>query len=336
MEEIKKQNIEENISLEEKNEEEIEIKKEKKSNITDDHFEIEKFENINSPQKIQHILQASTSKIKFELENNIIESLLSINNTIINILDNDIDHNLFNPYIIAQNKKNNLYKLNFEEVNITNNFLNKKIKQYNELKEKISEYNKKKSKKPENLNNAEKTEKKEENTVKINEKITKNLFFIEHPLIKTFEEEKKINIKELKNEINNEYLKKMKDNTKYEHIQKNAQDENENNNDNDIDNEDNEDNEDNDDNDDNDNDNEDNEDDDNESYISLNSLDNNENVNNIPNMAYLNPVIELVNINQNNNNSAQQIIEINNPNDLNNNQNNMNEQNNVNDQNAQN
>ena len=158
MEDIKEQKLENNIdSIETK----IEIEKEIIS-INNKNNDTAKFENINSPEIIQHILQLNThsSKIGLELEKNIIQPLLSINNTIINILDDNIENNKFIPYILTQNKKNNLYKLNFEEINITNNILNKKIEQYNELKNKISEYNSTKSEKPKKK---EKNEKSEEN-----------------------------------------------------------------------------------------------------------------------------------------------------------------------------
>ena len=341
MEDIKEQKLEENIGKKEK----IKIEKEIISNNkTNNDTQI--FENINSPQKIQHFLQLSTHSNKkgLELEQNIIQSLLSINNIIIDILDDDIGQNIFNPIILTQNKKNNLYKLNFEEVNISNNFLNQNIKQYNELKGKISEYNSlksekhKKTEKPEKSeDNSEKLEKKEENEEKINENIKKYLYFIQHPLIKIFEEEKKINIKQLKNEINNDYLNKMKDNTKYNHLQNliNLQmilNENNDNNENNVNNDE-----------DNDDDNEDedeNEDDDDynlnfyEHFYSSNSSshESNENVNNAPNnIQSQNVPIEVENNNQNSDNI--QVVQIINPNDLNNDQNNINVQNNENEQN---
>ena len=147
MEEIKEQKKEENINIEKKDEEKMEIKKEQKSNNTTNNIEI--FVNINSPQEIQDILHQSThsSKINLELENNIIKSFQSINNINIDILDNDIEYYKYNPYIIIQNKKNNLYKLNFEDVNITNYFLNKKINQYKCENPKNSEISEKTGKK---------------------------------------------------------------------------------------------------------------------------------------------------------------------------------------------
>ena len=340
MEVIKEQKLEENLDKKGK----IEIEKEKEiisNNKTNKGTQI--FENINSPLKIQRFLQLSTYSTKkgLELEKNIIQSLLSINNIIIDIFDDDIGQNTFNPIILTQNKKNDLYKLNFEEINITNNFLNQNIKQYNELKEKISEYNSLKSdektEKPEKSeDNSGKSEKKEG---KINKNIKKNLYFIQHPLITIFEEEKKINIKQLKNEINNEYLNKMKDNTNYKNIGHlinlqmilNALNENNNNNENNANMANNdEDNRD---------DNEDEgEDDENlhfyEHFYSSNSSshENNENVNNAPNnIQNQNVPIELENINQNNDNI--QAIQIINPNEINNDQNNINVQNNENEQN---
>ena len=147
----------------------------------------ENFENINSPNQIQNILQLSShpSKIGIELENNIIKSFLSFNNTVVNILDEISDYK-FNPLTLIQNKKKYLYKLNITDININNNFLNKKIKQYNELKRTISEYNKTKKEEKE-----EKEEKKENENE--NENVDKKKFFlIQHPLINAFEE--KMNI----------------------------------------------------------------------------------------------------------------------------------------------
>ena len=298
MEDIKEQKMEKNID---KNDEKIEIEKEIISNNNTNN-DIEILENINSPIKIQQILHFTTphfSKKGFELQKDIIQSLLSINNTFIDILDDDLEKHKYNPVILTQNKKNDLYKLNFEEVNVSNNFLNKKIKQYHELYDKISEYNRNKSEKQEKVvkqekseENSEKTEKKKK-IEKINENIKNNLYFIQHPLIKIFEEEKKIDIKELKNEIKNEYLNKMKDNTNYKHIQNlldlqmllnDNSDINENN--------------DNEDNDDNDNDNED-EDDANQSYNGLassNSMVSNESNGNDSNASN-----NLENQNENNN-----------------------------------
>ena len=187
------------------------------------------FENINSPKIIQEILQISTSsnQIGLQLENNIIKSLSSFNEAVLSIIDNDDketkEYN-FNPFILSQNKRNNLYNLNFEEINFNNDFLNKQVNQYNELKQKLKEYVELKNKKEikEKLNNEKIEENNNENKSKDEEKelnndiINKKLFLIGHPLISLFEDE--INIKKLKNEIENEYLNKMKDNTNYKYI----------------------------------------------------------------------------------------------------------------------
>lgn len=179
------------------------------------------FENINSPKIIQEILQLSTKseKVGLQLENNIIKSLLSFNRILLPILDDEyseINENSFNPYIISQNKRNTLYKLNFEENNFNNDFLNQKVYQYNELRQKIKEFKELKNNEEikEKLNEEKSKEKRKENELKI-EEINKKLFLVGHPLINLFEDE--INIKEIKNEIEKEYLNNMKDNTNYKY-----------------------------------------------------------------------------------------------------------------------
>jgi hypothetical protein len=186
-------------------EEKKENKNEKEENIITE----ETFENINSPQLIQNILHLSTnsSKIGLDLENNIIKSLISINNLIAPLLldnkneENDIDTNSnFNPFLHTLNKKNELCKLNFEELNVKNKFLNKKIKQYNELKQKISDFK--------NDKNKELSDK---------EKMYQKLFLVQNPLITIFEDE--INVKEIKNELHKEYLNKMENHTEYKYTE---------------------------------------------------------------------------------------------------------------------
>ena len=177
----------------------------------------EPFENINSPQIIQDILRLSTesSQIELELQNNTIKSLLSINQNILPILDNDFNEVNFNPFILSQNKRKDLYRLNFEQINFTNNILKEKIELYNELKQKISEFNKNEINNDKlNLEENKKNEKELENQK--NDEMNKKLYLIKHPLISLFEE--KINLNELKNEIKNEYLNKMKDNTNYKYL----------------------------------------------------------------------------------------------------------------------
>jgi hypothetical protein len=187
-----------------------EEKKENKNDKEDDIITEETFENINSPQLIQNILHLSTnsSKIGLDLENNIVKSLISINDLISPILidnkdeENDIAINSsFNPFLHVLNKKNELHKINFEELNVKNKFLNQKIKQYNELKQKISDF-----KNDKNKENKELSEK---------EKMCQKLFLVQHPLINIFEDE--INIKEIKNELHKEYLNKMENHTEYKY-----------------------------------------------------------------------------------------------------------------------
>ena len=95
--------------------EEIKLKNDKKE-IDEFIKNKEVFENINSPKLIQEILQLSTksTKIGLQLENNMIKSLLSFNENLLPILDNEIKEDNFNPFILTQNKRNTLYYLNFE------------------------------------------------------------------------------------------------------------------------------------------------------------------------------------------------------------------------------
>ena len=200
------------MDIQEENKKDILKIEEKPENIIDKEKKdiTEIFENINSPQLIQNIIQLSThsSKNGFEMQNNIIKSLLSVNDNIVSMLENNIEENNYNPYIQSLNKKKDLYKLNFEEINIKKDCLNKKIEQYNELKKNVSEYKECENKEnDEKLNNDDKEKKKEE--------IYKKLFLVQHPLINLFEE--KINIKKLRNELHKEYLTKLKDNTNYKY-----------------------------------------------------------------------------------------------------------------------
>ena len=189
-------------------EEKKENKNEKEENIIIE----ETFENINSPQLIQNILHLSTnsSKIGLDLENNIIKSLISINDLIAPLLldnknkENDIDTNSnFNPFLHTLNKKNELCKLNFEELNVNNKFLNQKIKQYNELKQKISDFKNDKNK--------------ENKEISDKEKMYQKLFLVQNPLISIFEDE--INVKDIKNELHKEYLNKMENHTEYKYTE---------------------------------------------------------------------------------------------------------------------
>jgi len=189
-------------------------KKENKSEKADDITTEEIFENINSPQLIQNILHLSTnsSKIGLDLENNIIKSLISINDLMTPILldnkneENDFAVNSnFNPFLHALSKKEELYKLNFEELNVKNKFLNQKIKQYNELKKKISDFKNDKNKENKEINDKE--------------KMYQKLFLVQHPLISIFKDE--INVKEIKNELHKEYLNKMENHTEYKYTEPN-------------------------------------------------------------------------------------------------------------------
>jgi len=202
--------------------EEIKLKNDKKE-IDEFIKNKEVFENINSPKLIQEILQLSTksTKIGLQLENNMIKSLLSFNENLLPILDNEIKEDNFNPFILTQNKRNTLYYLNFEQINIKNNVLTQKIQQYNELKINLKAFkeinNNKEIKEKEKLNDEKKEEeKKEEKEDELKkEEMDKKLYLVEHPFISLFEDE--INIKEIKDEMKKEYLNKMKDNTNYKY-----------------------------------------------------------------------------------------------------------------------
>ena len=168
-------------------------------------------ENINSPQLIQDILHLSSHSTQngYQLQNNLIRSLYSFNDSITTILDDDFseDNINFNPRIIFLKKKNKLNMMNFPQINSDNDFLLKKINQYNDLKQKISEFKSLENKDKENNNNEE--EKEEENK----EEYRLKLFLTNHPLINLFKDE--IDILKLKDQIQNQYLKRMKDNTNY-------------------------------------------------------------------------------------------------------------------------
>lgn len=214
----------------------MDIEKEKKENILDEKEHIEEkgkgeekklseelmknkelFENINSPSMIQDILHLSkeSSQINLQMENNIVNSLSSINQILLPILENENEESNFNPLILIQNKKKDLYRLQFEPINITNNILKEKIKEYNNLNLKIKEYNNKKNKEIDDKLNSDKynNQKDLENIKK--EEINLKLFLVNHPLISLFKN--KININEIKEELKSEYLNKMQDNTQYKY-----------------------------------------------------------------------------------------------------------------------
>jgi hypothetical protein len=172
-----------------------------KENDIDKNLDLDNNENINSPQLIQDILHLSTNSTKngFQLQNNMIKSLYSFNNSFLSVLDSNIDN--FNPEIYFLQKKHKIYNMDFNKNNFRNSFLSNKIEQYNDLKRKISEYKN-------NKNNKDISE---------DDIRTQKLFFINHPLINLFTEE--IDINEMKKEIKQEYMNKMKDNTEYKPVE---------------------------------------------------------------------------------------------------------------------
>ena len=174
-----------------------------KENDIDKNFDSDNIENINSPQLIQDILHLSTNSTKngFQLQNNMIKSLYSFNNSILSVLDSNSDIDNFNPEIYFLQKKHKIYNMDFDKNNFRNSFLSNKIEQYNDLKRKISEYKN-------NKNNKDISE---------DDIRTQKLFFINHPLINLFTEE--IDINEMKKEIKQEYMNKMKDNTEYKPVE---------------------------------------------------------------------------------------------------------------------
>ena len=200
------------------NKEEILPKKEEiesdiiKVNIMKEEKPKKKFENINSTQLIQQILKLSTNSIQndYHHQNNIIKSLYSFNDSILPIIEDDYTDNNniinFNPQIQFLLKKNKLSSMNFAQVNKKNDYLLDKIEQYNDLKEKVSNYKL-------NLNKEKESNDDIDNIQNQKKELSLKLFLINHPLINLFKEE--IDIKEIKKEIENEYLKKMKDNSDY-------------------------------------------------------------------------------------------------------------------------
>ena len=200
------------------NKEEILPKKEEiesdiiKVNIIKEEKSKKKFENINSPQLIQQILKLSTNSIQndYHHQNNIIKSLYSFNDSILPIIEDDYTDNNniinFNPQIQFLSKKNKLSSMNFAQVNKKNDYLLDKIEQYNDLKEKVSNYKL-------NLNKEKESNVDIDNMQNQKKELSLKLFLINHPLINLFKEE--IDIKEIKKEIEKEYLKKMKDNSDY-------------------------------------------------------------------------------------------------------------------------
>ena len=181
-------------------------------NIIKEEKSKKKFENINSPQLIQQILKLSTNSIQndYHHQNNIIKSLYSFNDSILPIIEDDYTDNNniinFNPQIQFLLKKNKLSSMNFAQVNKKNDYLLDKIEQYNDLKEKVSNYKL-------NLNKEKESNDDIDNIQNQKKELSLKLFLINHPLINLFKEE--IDIKEIKKEIENEYLKKMKDNSDY-------------------------------------------------------------------------------------------------------------------------
>ena len=104
-------------------------------------YEKEKTENninedINSPQLIQQMLHfdnLNKNTKKTQILNNTIKNLTSLNNIILQVLDNNNEDNNINPYIEFSKQKNNIYKLNFDDNNYKQKELNNIIEQYKEL-----------------------------------------------------------------------------------------------------------------------------------------------------------------------------------------------------------
>ena len=189
----------------------VDVLKEEDKNkniVKEEKNEFINFQNINFPQLIQDILHLSSHSTQngFQYQNNLIKSLYSFNDSILPILDDNFseDDINFNPRIIFLKKRNKLNMMNFAQINSRNNFLLQKINQYNDLQQKISDFK--------SLENKEKEindDNQEENKKELNLK----LFLVNHPLINLFKDE--IDIIKLKDEIKNEYVKGMKDNTNY-------------------------------------------------------------------------------------------------------------------------
>ena len=189
----------------------VDVLKEEDKNkniVKEEKNEFINFQNINFPQLIQDILHLSSHSTQngFQHQNNLIKSLYSFNDSILPILDDNFseDDINFNPRIIFLKKRNKLNMMNFAQINSRNNFLLQKINQYNDLQQKISDFK--------SLENKEKEindDNQEENKKELNLK----LFLVNHPLINLFKDE--IDIIKLKDEIKNEYVKGMKDNTNY-------------------------------------------------------------------------------------------------------------------------
>ena len=182
--------------------------------IKEKKIEHKNFHNVNSPQLIQDILHLSSHSTQnaFEHQNNLIKSIYSFNDCISPIIDNDFNEGnlIFNPKIVFLKKRNKLNMMNFGQINLENNCLIEKIKQYNDLKQKISEYKlikNNETKEKENNDNPE------ENIKDNKKELNLTLFLVNHPLINLFKEE--IDIEQMKNYIQKEFLKRKKDNTSY-------------------------------------------------------------------------------------------------------------------------
>ena len=191
-------------------EEEINAKK-----VIEEKKEINYFEKINSPQLIQDILHLSShsSQNDYQHQNNMIRSLYSFNDSILPILDEDIiDNDInFNPKIHFLSKRRKLKLKNFSQTNKKNDYLLKSLGQYNELKQKISDYKSNIIKdNVEGENNENKNDDDAENKKK---ELNLKLFILNHPLINLFKEE--IDTKKIKDEIKEEYINRMKDNSDY-------------------------------------------------------------------------------------------------------------------------
>ena len=122
-------NNSDNSVLKKKNK--IDEKEQTKNNINDD---------INSPQLIQQMLHfdnLNKNTKKTQILNKTIKNLTSLNNIILQVLDNNNEDNNINPYIEFSKQKNNIYKLNFDDNNYKQKELNNIIEQYKNLIQKL-------------------------------------------------------------------------------------------------------------------------------------------------------------------------------------------------------
>ena len=196
------------------------LEEDKNKNILkEEKIEFQNFDNINSPQLIQDILHLSSHSTQncFQHQNNLIKSLYSLNDLILPALEEDSANSgtVFNPKINFLNNRNKLHLMNFNQINSQNNFLIEEIRQYNDLKRKISDYKSSiifKGEEKENTENNQNLNNKED----IKKELNSKLILVNHPLINLFKED--IDITQLKDDLQKEYLKGMRDNTNYKPV----------------------------------------------------------------------------------------------------------------------